>query len=76
MEIRIRAVQFVESFNIKKFRSDFRAEAHLRSPSTVFYAMKNTERYLYIFDYGLLIFANYDAVAKSELNLFYKKLSC
>ncbi|WP_167547469.1 hypothetical protein [Flavobacterium xueshanense] len=36
MEIRIRAVQFVESFNIKKFRADFCAEAHSGSTSEVF----------------------------------------
>lgn len=38
MEIRIEAVQFAESFNIKKFRADFRAELNSGSTSEVFYA--------------------------------------
>jgi uncharacterized Rmd1/YagE family protein len=66
MEIRIEAIQIAESFNIKKFRGDFRAEAYSGSISEVFYALTDSNRYLYIFDYGVVVFANYDAVAKSE----------
>lgn len=72
MEIRIEAVQIAESFNIKKFRADFRAEAHSGSTSEVFYALEESERYLYVFDYGVVVFANYDAVAKSEFVSFIK----
>ncbi|TDE44358.1 RMD1 family protein [Flavobacterium rhamnosiphilum] len=72
MEIRIEAVQIAESFNIKKFRGDFRAEAHSGSTSEVFYALEESERYLYVFDYGVVVFANYDAVAKSEFVNFIK----
>jgi uncharacterized Rmd1/YagE family protein len=66
MEIRIEAVQIAESFNMKKFRGDFRVEAYSGSISEVFYALTDSNRYLYIFDYGVVVFANYDAVAKSE----------
>jgi uncharacterized Rmd1/YagE family protein len=66
MEIRIEAIQIAESFNMKKFRGDFRAEAYSGSTSEVFYALTDSNRYLYIFDYGVVVFANYDAVAKSE----------
>ena len=72
MEIRIEAVQIAESFNIKKFRGDFRTEAHSGSISEVFYALEENERYLYVFDYGVVVFANYDVVAKSEFVNFIK----
>lgn len=71
MEIRIEAVQIAESFNIKKFRAEFRTEAFAGSPSEVFYALPEN-RYLYIFDYGVIVFANYDALAKSEFLNFVK----
>lgn len=72
MEIRIEAVQIAESFNIKKFRADFRAEVHSGSTSEVFYAIEDPNRYLYVFDYGVVVFANYDSVAKSEFISFIK----
>ena len=70
MEIRIEAVQIAELFNIKKFRSEFRTEAFSGSTSEVFYALTENNRYLYVFDYGVVVFANYDAVAKSEFIQF------
>jgi len=72
MEIRIEAIQIAELFNIKKFRAEFRAEAFSGSTSEVFYALTENNRYLYIFDYGVIVFANYDAVAKSEFLQFVK----
>jgi required for meiotic nuclear division protein 1 len=70
--MRIEAIQISESFNIKKFRSEFKAEAYSGSTSEVFYAFTDLDRYLYIFDYGVVVFANYDEVAKSEMILFFK----
>lgn len=70
MPIKIEAVQIAEFINIKKFRAEFRAEAHSGSTSEVFYALTETYRFLYIFDYGVVVFANYDEVAKSELMRF------
>jgi uncharacterized Rmd1/YagE family protein len=72
MEIRIEAVQIAEFFNIKKFRAEFRTEAFAGSTSEVFYAMEERERYLYVFDYGVVVFANYDASAKTEFVQFIK----
>ena len=72
MEIKIEAIQIAEFFNIKKFRAEFRAEAFSGSTSEVFYALTDTNRYLYVFDYGVVVFANYDAVAKSEFVQFVK----
>ena len=72
MQIKIEAVQIAESFNIKKFRAEFRAEAESGTNSEVFYAIADTNRFLYVFDYGVVVFANYDALAKSEFVRFVK----
>ena len=72
MEIQIEAIQIAELFNIKKFRAEFRAEAFAGSTSEVFYALTETNRYLYVFDYGVVVFANYDPVSKSEFIQFIK----
>lgn len=72
MNIQIEALQIAELFNIKKFRTEFRAEAFSGSTSEVFYALTETNRYLYVFDYGVVVFANYDPVSKSEFIQFIK----
>lgn len=72
MEIRIEAVQIAEFFNIKKFRAAYHAEVFSGSTSEVFYAFLETNRFLYVFDYGVVVFANYDAVNKSEFIQFVK----
>ncbi|MFM9987158.1 RMD1 family protein [Flavobacterium sp.] len=66
MEIIIEAIQIAEAFNIKKFRAEFGTEAFSGSTSEVFYALNQSNRYLYVFDYGVVVFGNYDAIAKSE----------
>ncbi|HLF51725.1 RMD1 family protein [Flavobacterium sp.] len=72
MEIKIEAIQIAEAFNIKKFRTEFHTEAHSGSTSEVFYALTDTDRFLYVFDYGVVVFGNYDAIAKSEFVRFVK----
>jgi uncharacterized Rmd1/YagE family protein len=72
MEIRIEAVQIAESFNIKKFRTDFRTEVNEGSASEVFYAIEDIGRYLYVFDYVVVVYANYDAVERRKLLIFLK----
>ncbi|MGG7034034.1 MAG: RMD1 family protein [Flavobacterium sp.] len=72
MKTTIEAIQIAESFNIKMFRTEFRTEAHYSSNSEIFYVLENG-RYLYIFDYGVIVLANYDVVAKSKLINFIKK---
>ena len=72
MQIKIEAVQIAESFNIKKFRAEFRAEAESATNSEVFYVIADTNRFLYVFDYGVVVFANYDELAKSEFVRFVK----
>jgi uncharacterized Rmd1/YagE family protein len=72
MEIKIEALQLAESFNIKKFRADFQTEAHSGSTTELFYSFTDNHRFLYVFDYGVIVFANYDAVSKSEFVNFIK----
>ena len=66
MEIIIEAIQVAEAFNIKKFRAEFAKEAFSGSTSEVFYALNDSNRYLYVFDYGVVVFGNYDVLAKNE----------
>ncbi len=72
MKITIEAIQVAESFNIKKFRNEFRTETHSGSTSEVFYVFEQTNRYLYVFDYGIVVFGNYDVIEKSEFLNFIK----
>lgn len=72
MDIKIEAIQLAESFNIKKFRTDFQTEAHSGSTTELFYSFPDNNRFLYLFDYGVVVFANYDALGKSELVQFVK----
>ena len=71
MRINIEAVQIAESFNIKKIRAEFHTETTSGSTSEVFYVLENN-KYLYLFDYGVIVFANYNAVEKNECLDFVK----
>ena len=70
MPIKIEALQLAESFNIKRFRDDFDAEEHFGTQSEIFYVFPETRQYLYIFDYGVIVLANYDPEAKAALVAF------
>ncbi len=72
MQVKIQAFQVAESFNIKKLRADFRAYLQASSTSELFYFFEDTNRYLYLFDYGVVVFGNYDEIAKSEFLRFAK----
>lgn len=72
MGIKVEAIQLAESFNIKKFRADFQTEAHSGSTSELFYTFFENNRFLYLFDYGVVVFANYDTLGKSEFVNFIK----
>ncbi len=69
--IKIEAIQIAEDFNIKKLRADFGVEPHSSSPSEIFYNL-NRKRYLYVFDYGVVVFANYSKPKKDEFIDFIK----
>ena len=73
--MKIEAYQVAESFNIKKLRAELKAEIHSGNMSELFYYFSEQERYLYIFDYGVVVFANYDEIARSEFLRFVKTYS-
>ncbi|WP_281635208.1 RMD1 family protein [Flavobacterium marginilacus] len=70
--IKIEAIQIAEAFNIKKLRTEFEIQPHSSSPSEIFYTYTNKKRYLYIFDYGVVVFANFTAPKKKEFIDFVK----
>ncbi|WP_333600718.1 RMD1 family protein [Flavobacterium sp.] len=70
MSIKIEALQIAESFNIRKFREDFQGVEHFGTQSEIFFVFPETNRYLYLFDYGVIVFANYEAAAKTEMLAF------
>lgn len=75
MEIQIEAVQIAEFFNIKRFRTDYNLEANSGTTSEIFYTFPETNRYLYIFDYGVIVFANFDQESKKDFIYFIKNYS-
>ena len=72
MQVKIEAYQVAESFNIKKLRAEFRADIHSGSTSELFYFFEEKNSYVYIFDYGVVVFCNYDPVEQSEFLRFVK----
>lgn len=72
MQGKIEAYQVAESFNIKKLRTEFRANLHSSSASELFYFFEDKHSYVYVFDYGVIAFYNYDAVEKNEFLRYVK----
>ncbi len=72
---RVEAYQVAESFNIKKLRAEFKAEVSEGNSSELFYYFEDTDKYLYIFDYGVVVFGHYEEVAKSEFLRFSKNFT-
>ncbi|WP_264564239.1 RMD1 family protein [Flavobacterium sp. N3904] len=70
--IKIEAFQIAEAFNIKQLRAEFEVEAYSGTTSELFYTFKEKDRYLYIFDYGVIVFANYTAAEKDKIIQFLK----
>ena len=70
--LKIQAFQVAESFNIRKLRSEFTAEAYAGNNSELFYYFADSQRYIYVLNYGIIVFCNYDEVAKSEFLRFVK----
>lgn len=73
MEITIEAIQIAEIINIKKFRIDFEFKEFSGTTSELFYVFEDVNRYLYLFDYGVVVFANYDPGGVKEFISLIKK---
>ncbi len=70
--IKVQAFQAAESFNIKKLKTDFRAQLHTGTASDLFYHFEDSNRYLFVMNYGVVVFCNYDEIARSEFLRFVK----
>jgi uncharacterized Rmd1/YagE family protein len=70
--LNIQAFQVAESFNIKKLKADFRAQLHTGTPSDLFYFFEESNRYLFVMNYGVVVLCNYDEIARSEFLRFVK----
>lgn len=70
--MKVQAFQVAESFNIKKLKSDFKAELHTGTATELFYYFEDTNRYLYVMNFGVVVFCNYDEIPKSEFLRFVK----
>ena len=75
MQVKIEAFQVAESFNIKKLRAEFSATLHSGTASELFYFFEDRNHYLYIFDYGVVVFGNYDAIGRSDFLRFIKSFA-
>lgn len=71
--IKIEAIQIAEAFTIKKIRTEFEVEPYSSSLSELFYTLNGKRKYLYIFDYGVVVFANYTKAEKQKFIDFVEK---
>ncbi len=69
MNIVINAFQIAESLNVKLIKKEFSAIPIYSSSFELFYKI-DENKYLYLLDYGVAIFANYEPVGITETLLF------
>jgi required for meiotic nuclear division protein 1 len=68
---KIIANQIAESIDIKRFRKAYAGAEHYFTSWEVFY-IGDSERYLYVLSYGVVIFSGYDEIKQSEFHEFIK----
>jgi uncharacterized Rmd1/YagE family protein len=69
--IKLEAFQVAEQINLKRFKSDFAAKPHSTSSWEIFYVQEN-DKYIYVLNYGVVVFANYNHLEKSNFLRFLK----
>lgn len=69
--MKIEAYQISEVINLKKFRSEYASQALLFNNSELFYKRENGT-YCYILSYGVVVFADFNDLEKSEFLKFVK----
>jgi required for meiotic nuclear division protein 1 len=69
--LRIEAYLIARQINIKKFKSDFLGRPFSASSSELFYVQEH-DKYLYVLSYGVVGFAGYNDVEKSDFIKFLK----
>lgn len=72
--IKIEALQISEQINLKQFKATFSVRQHSGGVSEQFYVLENNT-YLYLLNYGVVIFGNYTKYQKEEF-LEYLKQFC
>lgn len=72
--IKIEALQVAEQINLKQFKASFTVRQHSGGTSEQFYVLENN-LYLYVLNYGVVIFGNYSRYQKEEF-LEYLKQFC
>src|SRR3954471_7056337 len=56
--------QIADSIDIKLFKAAFKADLHYSDSEELFYKI-DSDRFIYVFKYGVVCFLNYDAVEVS-----------
>ncbi len=74
MNIKIIAYQISETLNIKKLKQEFTGKNIYSSSFELFYETENST-YLYIFEYGVIVFAGYSAIEISKTLSYLKEFS-
>ncbi|MDJ1470679.1 RMD1 family protein [Cytophagaceae bacterium DM2B3-1] len=69
--LKVEAFQVAEQINIKSFRSEFTGEPYLATNYEVFYVLEHS-KYLYVLNYGVVVFVDHSEVEKSDLIRFLK----
>ncbi|MFN8355136.1 MAG: RMD1 family protein [Spirosomataceae bacterium] len=69
--MKIEAYQVAEVIHLKKFRSEYTNSPLVGNNSELFYR-EDADKYFYLFNYGVVAFAGYDDLGKSNLLKFIK----
>lgn len=67
----IKAIQIAEAIQLKKFRAEFSKPPQSTSSGELFYVFENN-RYVSVFNYGVIVFAGYDELGQSDFVRFAK----
>jgi required for meiotic nuclear division protein 1 len=70
--LKIEAYQIAEQINLKRFKADFKHEAAVANSLELFYDLGNG-KYLSVYGYGIVVFAGYSELEKSEAIRFLKE---
>lgn len=70
--MQIEAYQLAEDFNLKKIRAEFNKQPVYVNSSEVFYKFEK-EQYMYLLNYGVIVFCNMSSLQQSEYMKFFKE---
>jgi required for meiotic nuclear division protein 1 len=70
--MQIEAFQLAEDFNLKKIRTEFNRQPFYANSSELFYKFED-EQYVYLLNYGVIVFCNMSSLKQSEYLKFFKE---